>query len=94
MTPDRSFANRFPRTMTKGMFRGRHFNDINEYQRAVREAQQAPGKARRVVQGPDHTFTLVLVDGTVRMEVTGDPRNPSDVDKALDALAQFGTQVT
>lgn len=80
----------WPHTMTRGMFKGRHFENLNEYQTAIRAAAKAPGSSKaRLVSGPDHHFKFILVDGTARMEVTGDPRSPSDVDKMLLVLAQF-----
>jgi len=85
----------FPRTMKRGVFAGRHFESLAEYQRAlgeVRRTQRKRGsRSTPVISGDDYRFTLRLTAGSLEFSVTGDPRRPEDIDRMLEALAAFGS---
>ena len=85
----------FPRTMAKGIFKGRHFESQKEYQKAVAEVRKTQRKRGQrttpVVSGDEFRFTLRIVAGSLEFSITGDPRRPEDIDRMLEALSAFGS---
>lgn len=90
--PTRHNRMAFPRTMNRGILKGRHFDNINEYQQALRYVRKGAPRARAVVAGDQHVFKLTVISGSLEVALTGDPRRTEDVDKALDMLAEFGSK--
>lgn len=75
----------FPRTMTKGRFKGQRFATVSEYQAAIKAS-----KVEKPVLDEQWRFHLRVTAGTLDIEISGDPRKPEDVDKLLDLLGRFG----
>lgn len=87
-----STSNTWPRTISRGPFKGRRFESNGAYMKALAELKAAPGsKNGKAIPGDDQYFEFKLVTGRLEMTVTGDPRNGDDVDAVVNILAQYGS---
>lgn len=73
----------YPRTMKKGLLKGRHFDSRDDYFKALTKAQGG-GKASE--KKAPH-FVLEITDGDTQFRAEGNPRKSEDVDLVLDLLA-------
>jgi hypothetical protein len=85
-------SNVWPRVISRGPLKGRRFDNMGAYMKALNAIKEAPGsKNGKVVPGDDQYFEFKLVQGRLEMTITGDPRIDADVDAVLNILANYGS---